>query len=412
MIDADASDDLAPAGRGPSDRYVQKRELILDAASRKFNVMGVRGATLEDIAGDVGMNLTSIRHYFRRKDDLVAAGFLRSIDVHKAAFTQALDAGSREARVRELVRVYFNLRRSIREGGGPEVMIFGDMRSLEEAHAGEVWPRYIKLFQLVRRVVSSDEELAQDRPRANARTYFVLSQLLRSVFWLPAYPVDAFGWVEQRFADILFNGLAAQGVTPKPAAQAETPEPAPSSWESFLLAATKLINQQGYRGASVDAIARQLNRTKGSFYHHIEGKGDLLVACFNRSLGLLTEAQRTAIAANAKGLDQAYAATLALVRRQQTAAGPLLRSSALMSVEAGKRDMMLEELAQVVTRFSAMTTDGMIDGSCRPCDARVAGEMIMVAVNSAGQLGNWAKDITPDMAVDYYVRPMFLGLFA
>jgi AcrR family transcriptional regulator len=412
LIDAQAPDDSRPAERHPSGRYAQKRELILDAASRKFNVMGVRGATLEDIARDVGMNLTSIRHYFRRKDDLVAAGFLRSIDVHEAAFRQALDAGPREARVRELIRVYFNLRRSIREGGGPEVMVFGDMRSLEDTHAAEVWPRYEKLFQLVRRIVSADEELAQDRPRANARTYFVLSQLLRSVFWLPAYPVDSFGWVEQRFADILFNGLAAPGVTPHPVAF-ETPQEAPqSSWESFLLAATKLVNQQGYRGASVDAIARQLNRTKGSFYHHVEGKGDLLAACFNRSLGLLTEAQRTAIATHGRGLDQAHAATLALVRRQQTAAGPLLRSSALMSVETAKRDAMLEELAQVVTRFSAMVTDGMIDGSCRPCDARVAGEMIMVAVNSAGQLGNWAKGVTPDTAVDYYVRPMFLGLYA
>jgi len=412
VIEADASGEAVATERAVSGRYLQKRQQILDAACRKFNTLGVRGATLEDIASDVGMNLTSIRHYFRRKDDLVAAGFLRSIEVHETIFAQVMDAGGREARVRELVRLYFGLRRSIRMGEGPEVMIFGDMRSLEERHAGEVWPRYAKLFQFVRRMVSSDAELTADRQRANARAYFVLSQLLRSVYWLPAYPADTFDWVEQRFVDLLLHGLAAEGAAPKAMAAVEAPEMAASAWEAFLLAATRLINQQGYRGASVEAIARQLNRTKGSFYHHVEGKGDLLVACFNRSLGLLAEAQRTAMAAHARGLDRAYAATQALVRRQQTTAGPLLRSSALMSAEPDRRDAMLAELAQVVTRFSAMATDGMIDGSCRPCDARIAGEMMMVTVNAAGQLGNWAKDVTPDAAVDYFARPMFLGLFA
>ncbi len=81
--------------RQPSRRFQAKREQILQAAARKFNQLGVRGATLEDIAIDVGMNLTSIRHYFRKKDDLVAAGFLRSIDVHMARTELSKSAGSR-----------------------------------------------------------------------------------------------------------------------------------------------------------------------------------------------------------------------------------------------------------------------------------------------------------------------------
>lgn len=413
MIEAESPEESPAAPeRSPSARFLQKRELILDAASRKFNVLGVRGATLEDIARDVGMNLTSIRHYFRRKDDLVAAGFLRSIAAHERLLAPALEAGDREARVRELVRLYFAMRRSIREGQGPEVMIFGDMRSLEEEHAGAVWPRYVGLFQTIRRIVSTPEERREERQSVNARTYYVMSQLFRSVFWLPAYPVDSFAWVEDKFSDILLNGLATGGIVPASPPPPEDGGPGgASSWEGFLLAATRLINQQGYRGASVDAIARQLNRTKGSFYHHVEGKGDLLVACFNRSLTLLEDAQRAAIANHTRGVDQAHAAMLAVVRQQQTSAGPLLRSSALMSAESDRRESMLRDLAQVVTRFSGMVTDGIIDGSVRPCDPRIAGEMLMVAINSAGQLPNWSKDLTPERAVEFYVRPMFAGLF-
>lgn len=411
----DLPEDLSgEAERNLSERYLQKRALILETASRKFNAQGVRGATLEDIAREVGMNLTSIRHYFRRKDDLVAASFLSSIAAHMERFAPALEAGDRDARVRALVSQYFGLRREIREGRGSEVMIFGDMRSLSEEHAAQVWPRYVGLFDIARKVVADPGEWEADRRRVNARAHFLMSQLFRSVFWLPAYPVESFGWVEQKFVDIIFNGLAAPGASlaspERPGAEAE--EPQASSWESFLLAATMLINEQGYRGASVDAIARKLNRTKGSFYHHMEGKGDLLAACFKRSVGLLKDAQADALATQTLGLNQAYAATTSLLCRQQTPAGPLLRSSALTSVDVGPRDEMMREMSQVVTRFSGMVTDAIIDGSGRPCDPRIAGEMIMVTVNSAAGVKSWVKGIAADNIVDLYARPMFNGLFA
>lgn len=397
--------------QAPGERYQQKRELILDAASRRFNTQGVRGATLEDIARDVGMNLTSIRHYFRRKDDLVAEGFLRSLASHAERFTDALDAGGREARVRRLVTSYFAMRREIREGRCPEVLNFGDMRSLSDEHGAQVWPRYVELFDIVRRAVSDPAETAEGRRGGRGVAYLVCALLFRSVFWLPYYPADAFEWVGEKFADILLHGLVAPGVTLRePALPAEPVAPPATSWESFLLAATALINEQGYRGASVDAIARKLGRTKGSFYHHLDGKGDLLTACFNRSTGLLQDAQREALATQTRGIDQAHAAIAALVRQQQTAAGPLLRSSALMSVEREARERMMAELAQVVSRFSGMVTDGIIDGSARPCDARIAGEMLMVTANSASQMPRWVKGVTPDTAFDLYARPLFHGL--
>ncbi|MDN8891457.1 helix-turn-helix domain-containing protein, partial [Staphylococcus aureus] len=53
--------------------------------------------------------------------------------------------------------------------------------------------------------------------------------------------------------------------------------------QRFLQAATRLINERGYRGASVERIASELNVTKGSFYHHLEAKDDLVLACFRRS---------------------------------------------------------------------------------------------------------------------------------
>lgn len=397
----------------PSAKFLEKREQILNRAAEKFNLLGVRGATLADIAVSVGLNLTSIRHYFLKKEDLVAAVFLRSIEVHAERLAKSKKIGPPEVRVRDMVRRYFEFRRRIREGTTPEVIIFGDLRSLTPAHAQEVWPKYVDLFRTFREIVADREEFEADSQRVNARTHMLVSQYMRSVFWLPNYSADDFERVEARFIDILINGLAAPGVPCRDymVHLPEDPPPDKRSRDSFLLAATELINDQGYHGASVERIAARLNVTKGSFYHHIDAKDDLVVACFERSFALLRSAQGSAVAVERLGVDQAGAAVAALVRRQQTAAGPLLRNGALMSVDPVKRAAMLREMGRIVARFADMISDGMVDGSVRPCDARIAGEMMMAQINSASQLGNWAQNVTADNVGDLYVKPLFKGLF-
>ena len=399
--------------KAPSAKFLQKREQILERAAEKFNLLGVRGATLADIAVSVGLNLTSIRHYFQKKEDLVAAAFTRSIAVHAERLAKSKKIGPPEVRVRDMVRRYFEFRRRIREGTTPEVIVFGDLRSLTPAHAQEVWPKYVDLFRTMREIVADREEFEADSQRVNARAHMLVSQYMRSVFWLPNYSADDFERVEARFIDILINGLAAPGVPCRDymVHLAEDPPPDKRSRDSFLLAATELINEQGYHGASVERIAARLNVTKGSFYHHIDAKDDLVVACFERSFALLRSAQGSAVAVERLGVDQAGAAVAALVRRQQTAAGPLLRNGALMSVDPVKRAEMLQEMGRIVARFADMISDGMVDGSVRPCDARVAGEMMMAQINSASMLGNWTQNVTADNVGDLYVKPLFKGLF-
>src|SRR3546814_16881626 len=63
-----------------------------------------------------------------------------------------------------------------------------------------------------------------------------------------------------------------------------------SDWSSDVCSSDLL----GYRGASVQRIASELNVTKGSFYHHLDAKDDLVIACYKRSFDTIAEAQRLA----------------------------------------------------------------------------------------------------------------------
>ena len=131
-----------------------------------------------------------------------------------------------------------------------------------------------------------------------------------------------------------------------------------------------------------------------------------------RNFQLLQEAQRSAIEGEQRGLDQAGAAVAALVRRQQTPSGPLLRNSALATVDPDTRRNMLVQMDRIVDRFADMISDGIVDGSGRICDPRIAGQMMMAQINSASELRNWVPEVTADSSVDLYVRPLFKGLFA
>ncbi|MBA8815218.1 AcrR family transcriptional regulator [Microbacterium halimionae] len=62
-----------PRRRGPYSKSDGRRRDILAAATQVFGVNGYRAGSLKEIAGIVGMNPTSLLHYFPTKDALLQA---------------------------------------------------------------------------------------------------------------------------------------------------------------------------------------------------------------------------------------------------------------------------------------------------------------------------------------------------
>jgi AcrR family transcriptional regulator len=392
-------------------RYLAKRELILVTAAETFNRLGVGGATLADVASAGELNLTGIRHYFTRKDELVAAAYDRSLSFHEKLFAEASVGRTARERVELLVRAYFTERARIAAREAPEYLHFGDFRALSEPTAAPLKQRFVGLFRSGRALLVDGDWRTYDRSALNAAAHMLISHFFWSVVWQLNHTPDDFGRLADRFLDILLNGLAGKHArwNPQPVDLPDV-EPEKRSVESFLRAATLAINAEGYRNASVDRISARLNVTKGSFYHHLDGKDDLVVACFNRTFDILRRSQRLAVQPNRNGLQQAVDSVSGLVCRQVTTQTPLLRTSALTSVGPDMRRTMRQEMDMITARFSDMISDGMIDGSIRICDANMAGQMLTAIVNAAEELDRWAAAIDAKSVLPLYVRPLFYGL--
>src|SRR5262249_15129317 len=136
--------------------------------------------------------------------------------------------------------------------------------------------------------------------------------------------------------------------------------------QSFLRAATLLINDQGYKGASVEKISAQLKVTKGAFYHHNDAKDDLVARCFERSFEVIRHAQSQGQSLDAEGWTKLASVLADLVRFQMSDEGPLLRTTALSALPIELRLGILDDIRRLSDRFANFVVDGIIDGSIRP----------------------------------------------
>lgn len=395
-------------------RYQEKREAILSAAATLFNDQGVKGATLSGIAASVGLVTNSVTYYYRKKEDLATACFLRSI----AAFDQLAATAAKEpgvaTRVQAFFRLHAQLLADIDAGRHAPIVHFNDIRALPDTQATEVFAAYTAMFRRVRGLLKGAETSLLARDDLNARGHIVLSVAHGVRSWIGRHETDVFPRVADRVSDILLHGIAAPGAawqTSEGESAWQLASGADSTSESFLRAATVLVNEQGYRGASVDKIAASLNLTKGSFYHHHDHKHDVISECFQRSFAVMRQALARAEGGPGSGWNRAGAVARALVRFQLSAEGPLLRSTAVSALpDQAQRERVHLTLSRLTERMAGLLVDGMMDGSIRPLDPGIAALSAIAAVNAAAELHRWAPTATLDNVAGLYVRPALEGV--
>jgi len=395
---------------GATRRFQRKREAILDAAARLFNQKGVRGATLTAVAQAVGLIPNSVTYYYRKKEDLAAACFLRAIEAMEALIARAAEHRDPRRRIAALFEGYAATLAAIARGEHPELVLFNDIRALPPPHGDMVFAGYTDMFRHIRKLI---DESRLSRLELNGRAQLLLALLHSMRPMTGRFEPEDYLIVAGRVIDIVLDGLAAPGESwrARRGASDTAPTSADASAEAFLRAATQLINEQGYRGASVERISARLNVTKGSFYHHNDNKDDLVAHCFARTFEVVRRQQNEARAIEGSGWTRLCAATEALTRYQLGPEGPLLRVTAMSALPETMREDVETTMARLSERFGMFIVDGMIDGSIRPVDPSIAAQCVNATINAAAALERWAPGAAPDNAAEILIRPLLVGLY-
>lgn len=396
-------------------RYQEKREAILSAAALQFNQHGVKGATLAEIGASVGLVTNSVTYYYRKKEDLASACFLRSIEAFTAVAVASASEPTAEGRVHAYFRRLAELLASVDSGDRPPLVLFNDMRALPSPQFEQVSDAYTAMFRRVRDLLKSPQTASLTRGDLNARAYGLLSTGHSMRTWIVRHETGEYGDVAARVSDIVVRGSAAPGsawtsATPQERAWRFRVDADPTA-EAFLRAASRMVNEHGYRGASVDKISAQLNVTKGSFYHHNDNKEDLVWACFERTFEIIRAALDCARRDFNTGWERACASTRALARLQLSEEGPLLRLGAISALaDPAHRSEVARRMNRLTMRQTSVIVDGTIDGSVRPLDQTIAGHIGTGLISGAAGLRHWASGANEDNVADWYLRPMFMGL--
>jgi AcrR family transcriptional regulator len=387
-------------------KYRTRQAAIMRMAVDLINHKGVRGMTLVDVAARLDMGPTGVIYYFASKEELAAACILKAIETYEALIRAAGTGATPSERLRTFVRGYVAYARDVALGARDPLAFFNDVRALDDPVVNLA---YTNMFRNARGLLAPLPRGAPARQVLNAVTHLVLSQLFWSVVWLPLYDPKDYDRAADRLLDVLQNGLGAARVALSPGPSGPAAANEDVSRETYLRAATEIINEQGYRGASVDKISARLKVTKGSFYHHNDAKDDLVVACFRRTLDVMRRTQRAAIQTASDGWGQISTATTSLVHGQVSGATPLLRTSALTSAPEAMQSELVSGFDRISLNFASMISDGIADGSIRPVDAQVGAQMVTATINAAAELQSWTPALPAGESADAYARAFLQG---
>ena len=405
-VPADVSDESEQGTK----RFRAKRDAILAAAAEAINEQSAKGMTFADVARRVGLNTTSVTSYFKRKEDLAAAAFENTLESLIAMLDVAAEESSPEERVRRYLALNMARLGRIQRGEEKAFAVLSDLRATEEPMRGRLMAGWREVFRRTRLLWGPTSSRAQTDVNG-ARAHVLLENTFWLPIWLTRYEPDQYGRVEERLMDVFAHGIAGKDAKWSPTLLDLSHDEAEPGREAFLLAATRLINELGYRGASVQKIASELNVTKGSFYHHLDAKDDLVIACYRRSFDTIADAQSRGEAEGGSYWHKLSSTVATLLDVQFAERGPLLRTTALSGLPVGVRNAMVDRSNGIARRYAGMMMDGIGEGSIRAVDALIAAQALMALQNAAFDMRKWASTMPRERAIAMYASTLMFGLF-
>lgn len=151
--------------------------------------------------------------------------------------------------------------------------------------------------------------------------------------------------------------------------------------ERILATSAQVFNRRGYRGTTLDDIARALGVTKAALYYHVKNKEEILFLCHQLAMDIAMDGFRRAWTVPASPDDQLR---IALTHYIEAMADQLKGTVVLL--EQGALSPRLH--AQIVERrdeyertLRGVITQGIEAGVFAPCDPKIVGFALLGALH-------------------------------
>ncbi len=178
-------------------------------------------------------------------------------------------------------------------------------------------------------------------------------------------------------------------------------------------AATRLFRRRGYHATSMQDLAEALGMNRGSLYHYIASKDDLLWSILNRTFDLLDERVVSLLDADAPPLERL---TNAIHAHLRVAAGHADEMSLiqieLRSLTPERRERLIERRDAYEAAWRRTLADGVATGVLREVDVRLAGIGILSVCNWFTQWYRPGGELGVDEIADAFVALFLRGLRA
>lgn len=392
-------------------RYERQRERILDAATRVLNQRGIAGMTLQEVAEQLGLKTTAVTYYFRYKEQLIIAVFEDSLRRLNGMIGEAGRADTPRERVSRYLEIWFDHYAAAMRDETRPMAILSELRALEGEAREKLIASYQDIFRAVR-ALFGPTDTAEQKLKLTVRAQMLNEAIFWSAIWLKQYDIADFDTVRRQFLQILEGGIATEFAKLDFGNLLVTPTVANTdSYSLFLKVATRTLNEVGYKGTSIDRIAAELNLTKGSFYHHLPTKHDLILQCLHSSYQRLRDLHEQAEDAGYTKWETLIAIITQSLRAQLKGDYPLLRTTAFQALPDNVRQIPYEQSQRITLLFTGLLIDACQEGSTKNINPLIASHIIMSTINSAFDIRSWAAKQAVEDAVGRCLAIITHGIY-
>lgn len=349
-----------------------RHDAVIDEATAEFNSDGAAGASLSAIARRVGLTRAGLYNYFVDREDLVFQCYMRTCSLTQDYLSRAYETPASGAE-----RLGMFIKQSVDIGNSPmaalnEIGFLTDeqQKEIAKARAGNV--------ALLKALLKSGQQDGSMRP---CDEDIVCQAILGVVSWAPIARI----WLnrpQEEYAarmasaipDMVVNGVVADHAPLPPMRYSladvmgeRSGDEREQRMEALARLGSRLFNQRGIAGVSLDEVAEEVDATKGALYYYFDSKPAFVAFCYSRAFDIY-ESIMTAAESCATGLEATRVAIELNVEAQLTDLYPLWLTTGVDALPAKTRTTLQARQKRLSERSFELGRRGMADGSLRHFD--------------------------------------------